>query len=799
MPATFSAVRLALVATTVLALLALPSHPGLRTAAEPAPPFQLAAALRSAAPAVPDLGLSSSPETIGWMTGSQVPWKYRYQYLAGGVGTGHGWETWNSPAGEFASLYIDASRSAGYTPVLTYYELLQSTTSSGSEADRDLGALNDPVLMGAYYQNFKLLMQRSGASSGQVVVHVEPDLWAYLQVRASGGGPAAVPASVSSSGVAELAGLPNNAQGFAGALLHLRDLYAPGVSLAAHASMWASGIDVATNTSSSLSAGAEAAKTAAFLSATGHWDAIFQDVDDHDAGWWDQQGTNNAGFTHWWDPANLAFPNFTRYLEWSSRLHSDTGLPQVVWQVPLGNQVYLTMNNTCGHYQDNVAQYFLGHPGDLAAAGIVAVLFGSGNACQTTNTDAAADGISNGGGSPTSSFGCAGCNTQPSTVSDDDGGFLRVAGARYYASAQPPPATQPKVFSGGLFNATQPRRVLDTRTGVGHQGSIGPAQTISLDLSPWVPAGATAVTLNVTAAAPPGSGFVTVWPAGEPQPLASNLNYSPGQTVANLVQVPLGFGTKLSIYNSAGATDVVADLNGYSAPTGAGYVALAPARIFDTRASHQTLGAGQTVNISALPTGATSVVLNVTATNPGASSYLTVYPSGQDRPLASNLNFVAGQTISNRTTVQVGAGGVSVYNLAGTVDVVVDLNGYYSGGQGTTFVGVTPTRILDTRTQAQPIGAGGVLKTQVVGGAAGVPAGARAVVLNLTPASPRGPGFLTLWQDGLLMPTASDLNLTAGLITPNLVLVAVGADGSVQIFNQQGSNDVVVDLLGWYI
>ena len=389
-------------------------------------------------------GLSNQPTDLGWMTGSGVPWRYRYQYLAGGVNTGTGWETWNSPAGAFATNYMNASSGAGYIPVFSYYELLQSTPSTGAnESDRDYGNLNNASTMAAYYANFKLLMQTAGSFGKPVVVHVEPDLWGYLEQRAAGGDASTVGASVAGSGFAEAAGLPNTVQGFAWALLKLRDTYGPNAILAIHASAWGSGIDIATSTSASVNAVTEADKTAAFLNSAGitsnpygtTWDLVFNDVDDHDAGWWEQQGADNANFTHWWDPSNTKFPNFSRYLAWVGELHAKTARPQVVWQVPVGNQYFLTMNNTCGHYQDNVAPYFIAHAGDLFNAGLVAVMFGPGNSCQTSNDDARQDGITNNGGVATTDVlgGCSACNTHQSAWADDDGGYLRIFVGNYYA------------------------------------------------------------------------------------------------------------------------------------------------------------------------------------------------------------------------------------------------------------------------------------------------------------------------------------------------------------------------------
>ncbi|GAC1471860.1 MAG: hypothetical protein PVSMB3_04010 [Candidatus Dormibacteraceae bacterium] len=428
----------ACVPLVVLVVALAADHPAL--AAPSSASSHVAAALTLPADRL-HFGLANGPDNLGWMTGSGVPWRYRYQYLAGGVNTGTGWETWNSPSGAFASYYMTASGNNSYLPVFTYYELLQSNPSTGAnESDRDFSNLNNAATMAAYFANFKLLMQMVAAYNKTVVVHVEPDLWGYLQQRAAGGDASSVSASVGSSGFADVAGIPNTAQGFGWALLKLRDLYGANAVMALHASGWANGIDIDTSTDPSVNPVAVADSTAAFLNSTGisanpygsSWDLVFNDLDDHDAGWWEKQGSINQWYTHWWDPTNVKFPNFNRYLAWVAELRAKTGRPQVAWQVPVGNQYFLTMNQTCGHYQDNVAEYFISHPADLFAAGIIAVLFGAGNACQTTNTDAQKDGVTNGTGVPTSAGYCNACNTHTSVWPDDDGGYLRIFVGQYY-------------------------------------------------------------------------------------------------------------------------------------------------------------------------------------------------------------------------------------------------------------------------------------------------------------------------------------------------------------------------------
>ncbi|MBI3945296.1 MAG: hypothetical protein HY321_05220 [Armatimonadetes bacterium] len=373
-------------------------------------------------------GLASSPEEIGWLEQSGVPVALRYQYLAGGVNTGKGWATWNAN-GAFVTNYVRASQRPGMVAVFPYYMLLQSRPArGGSEAARVYSNLNNRETMRAYYQDFKLLMQRASAAGG-AIVHVEPDLFGYLQKEYARGGRGSarqVPAVVASSGVPELQDLPNTAEGFGRALLRLRNRYGRGVFLGIHASHWATGVDIGSSRDRGVNARALGERTARFLRGFGPgWNLVFVDPSDRDSAWKDRH--RGASPAHWWDPADRAYPNFARYRQWIDAVSTGMDLRVVVWQIPVGNTFYRALNNTEGHYQDNRAQYFLEYRGniaDWAAAGVVAFLFGAGTGSATHFTDARRDGVTN----PPPIGG----NTRVSRHADDDGGYLREAITRYY-------------------------------------------------------------------------------------------------------------------------------------------------------------------------------------------------------------------------------------------------------------------------------------------------------------------------------------------------------------------------------
>ncbi|MEV8624759.1 FlgD immunoglobulin-like domain containing protein [Streptomyces sp. NPDC051079] len=239
--------------------------------------------------------------------------------------------------------------------------------------------------------------------------------------------------------------------------------------------------------------------------------------------------------------------------------------------------------------------------------------------------------------------------------------------AGYYTSAG----------TGTTYQPVTPTRLMDTRSGLGvPKAKVGPAGTVSLAVPE---PGATAVVLNVTATGPTAGGFVSVYPYGTPRTAASNLNFTAGQTVPNLVVVPVKDG-KVTFYNHAGSVDLLADVAGYykAGASGAEYRPVTPTRLMDTRTG-DPLGAGGTVSLPVDRPGATAVVLNVTATGPTAGGFVSVYPYGTPRTAASNLNFTAGQTVPNLVVVPVKDGKVTFYNRAGSVHLLADLAGYFVG------------------------------------------------------------------------------------------------------------------------
>jgi hypothetical protein len=377
----------------------------------------------------------------------------------------------------------------------------------------------------------------------------------------------------------------------------------------------------------------------------------------------------------------------------------------------------------------------------------------------------------------------------------------------------------------GSYVSVTPFRITDTRDGSG-QPNAGKYLTANTTLNVQVtqvgtapvPAGTAAVVLNVTAVAPTASGFLTVFPAGISMPAVSNLNFSPGVTVANLVTVPLSSSGAVSIYNHAGNTNVVVDVEGYYTSTPLSndsglYNSLSPVRVLGTLATGSAIGpnVSQAVTVTGtltgVPANATAVMVATTAAHGTKTSFLTVYPAGVTMPTASNVNFVLNQVVANRVTVGVGTyGRIEVYNHTGTVSVDIDVDGYYTGtgGSGSVFVPITPIRLTDTRvpTNGTPIPANTSEKFDLSTSASAIPTTADAVATNMTVVPGDATGYLTVYPTSdSTVPVASDLNWTANdaRAVPNFTVADTAGTGSVGIYNSHGATiNLLIDASGYF-
>lgn len=231
-------------------------------------------------------------------------------------------------------------------------------------------------------------------------------------------------------------------------------------------------------------------------------------------------------------------------------------------------------------------------------------------------------------------------------------------------------------------DSSEPVRIFDSRypSGAARPGE-GSTSVVQVTGPGRAPVGARAAVLNVTSTDATANGFVTAFPCDEPRPLSSNLNPVQGRDVPNSVKVKLDASGRVCLYTAL-PTHLVVDLNGWVAPASPGTLkTLSPSRLVDTRTMRPPLDPNvplivQVAGQAGVPaSGADSVLLNVTVTEPGASGYAVVYPCGTV-PLASNLNFVRNQSVPNAVMAKLDwAGKICVLSTART-HVVVDVVGF---------------------------------------------------------------------------------------------------------------------------
>ncbi|MEU9143986.1 hypothetical protein [Streptomyces sp. NPDC048349] len=376
---------------------------------------------------------------------------------------------------------------------------------------------------------------------------------------------------------------------------------------------------------------------------------------------------------------------------------------------------------------------------------------------------------------------------------------------------------------GSDFTPHAPLRLLDTRNGTGQaQGKVPAYGGASLKITGngSIPDGVTAVVLNLTVTNTTSSGHILAWGTGRDRPDMSSINYAPGETVPNLVIMPVGRDGYVNLDNRGWeSVDLIADVTGYFTQTASnGYTSLSPTRFVDTRegqgtAKGQVVGQGsfgvQVAGVGGVPKGATAVSLNVTVTNPREAGHLTVHPSGQAAPTASNLNFTAGQTVANSVIVPVGPDGrITVRNGSwqGT-DVVIDVNGFYTPDSKAAYVPSRygPSRLLDTRKTGTPLAARDYMHLLYA-------PNVEAHAVNVTVTNTTGVGFLSVapdpntpeqYENGTATPparpVASTLNWIAGKTAANLVQTTPGDKGMVAFWNQGWQDaDLLIDYYGHY-
>ncbi len=351
-----------------------------------------------------------------------------------------------------------------------------------------------------------------------------------------------------------------------------------------------------------------------------------------------------------------------------------------------------------------------------------------------------------------------------------------------------------------------------------------------------VPANAAAVAVNVTAIGTTASSYLSVYPAGSPRPLASTLNWGPGQTVAGLTTVVLPASGIIDLYNYAGSANVVVDVEGYyqpgSMPGGSFTPLAAPLRICDTSPGNPSHLSGtalancsgkaavpgvalsmQVTGVGSVPvSGVAAVLVNIGATNPGAAGYVSAYPAGSAVPVASNVNYSAHQSTSGAAIIPVGRNGaIDVLSSAGSPALTVDVEGWIaapsSSVAGSSYNPIYPARICDTRSSSM-VGystecsghtlSGGKPLAVPLAGVNGISRSVTTVIATVTVTDTTSAGSLYAYPAGGVRPATAALSWGKGTTVSGLVVLEPSSLGATDLLVSSGTADVTVDVVGFY-
>ncbi len=365
------------------------------------------------------------------------------------------------------------------------------------------------------------------------------------------------------------------------------------------------------------------------------------------------------------------------------------------------------------------------------------------------------------------------------------------------------------IYQASKYTPLANTRVMDTRYNGGTRTwpavtGLNAGQKI-LDLGPnstgafKLPQGTTAVVLNLTVVNPTNAGWLTATSNDKTRPTTSSINFAAGQILSNLVTVPVDKDGKVHLITNTSDFDAIVDVAGYYSPASPNkFDSVTPVRILDTRTTGGPIGAGATRDLqvtgqNGVPADATAAVVTLTTVGSTQGGYLTTYAAGSTRPApTSNINFPTGAILSNQAIVPIGAGGkITLYNFAGTSNVLVDLAGYYSPSATQLFHPLDPTRLLDTRTNN-----GSPLTYEQVK-AIDIPYSASAVVVNATTVASDGIGYFTLFPHGTTRPATSSINFTVGAILSAPATVATGS-GKIDLYNHVNHSHAIADLEGYF-
>lgn len=390
--------------------------------------------------------------------------------------------------------------------------------------------------------------------------------------------------------------------------------------------------------------------------------------------------------------------------------------------------------------------------------------------------------------------------------------------------------TPPLIYPPTTFHPLTPKRILDTRSGVGLSGKFAnrASRLLTVINSGGVPASAIAVTGIVTVTNQSAAGYVSVGPVPTNAPTSSTLNFPYGDNRANNVTVALDTQGRLSFVLCAadgGTTDLIFDVTGYftADDSGSTYAPLTPARVMDSRSGVGLTGIGpyaskaiKTTTIwgaGGVPNGAVAVTGNLTVAFPTSAGWAFAGPSIPSNPATMNASMVnaqAGEIKADGATVALSPSGTLSFVWVGqsgsSASLIFDVTGYFmKGTSGARFVPISPIRVADTRLGLPtkgPIKSFTPVAVPVAGRGV-VPSVAVGVTGNVTVVGQSDPGYLSVVPvaTSQITPT-STLNFPLYDIRANGFNVSLAPDGSLGVAYYAPSwakTQFVVDVTGYFL
>ena len=367
------------------------------------------------------------------------------------------------------------------------------------------------------------------------------------------------------------------------------------------------------------------------------------------------------------------------------------------------------------------------------------------------------------------------------------------------APARPPAPRTPPGEDSTIpvrFSPVAPARLVDTRDGAPGAARLDPGEILRVQVAGrfGVPADASAAAMNVVAVDASSAGYLTAYPCADTVPPVATVNHAPGTTLANATIATLSPDGAVCVF-AYSEVDVVIDLTGWFSPNADHAMSLHSERVLDTRT-----GAGGAFRASAgsvtavqVPGSPAAVALNVTAVNPAAAGYLTLFPCGSERPFVAGVNFTAGEIRPNNAIVAAGrAGTVCIYSYAET-DIVVDVTGVFSPSGSYWYLPAAPTRLYDSRVGGTPARPGQPISYQTPPAPS---ATAGAISVNLAATEHTKAGFVTTF-DCADRPDTAALSTQVGETNSNGAIAPVLSYRSC--LSSYSRTHLIVDLLGWWV